>query len=73
MANMDTQTFEDFARELFAFEYCAECGGDWYDHEPWGVLGNWFAHCKVDTFCFIEDGLVERVVVTRTLSTALRR
>lgn len=54
--NIATQTFEDFARALFEFEYCAECGGDWYDHEPWGVLGNWFAHCKVGTFCFIADG-----------------
>lgn len=41
------QSFEDWAKELFECEYCAECGGDWYDHEPNVLLGNWFARCKI--------------------------
>ena len=39
-------TWDEFAAELFADEYCAECLGDAGDHEPQIVLGNWFAHCK---------------------------
>lgn len=38
--------FETWAEELFEFEYCHECHGDARHHEPWVVLGNWFAHCK---------------------------
>jgi len=41
------QTFEQWAKELFEFEYCYECGGDHYDHEPNTLLGNWFARCKI--------------------------
>jgi hypothetical protein len=40
------ETWEDFASRLFYDEYCAECLGDVEDHEPWVVMGNWFAHCK---------------------------
>lgn len=47
------QTFEQFAAELFEFEYCSECGGDAEDHEPWIVVGNWFAHCTHD---MLSDG-----------------
>lgn len=43
---IDGQTFEEFANELFEYEYCADCGGDVEDHEGWIVLGHWFAHCK---------------------------
>ena len=41
------QTFEEWVKELFEFEYCAECGGDWYDHVANILLGNWFARCKI--------------------------
>lgn len=34
--------------ELFAYEYCAECGGDECDHILCvGPFGAWFAMCKV--------------------------
>lgn len=42
------RTWEQFADELFADEYCAECSGDAEHHEPWLVAGNWFAHCTLD-------------------------
>jgi hypothetical protein len=31
--------------ELFACEYCAECGGDAQHHTAVPFLGNWFARC----------------------------
>lgn len=43
---LNGQTFEEWATGLFEFEVCADCGGDVVDHEPWIVMGNWFAHCK---------------------------
>lgn len=39
-------TWQQFLEELFATEYCGDCHGEQLDHEPWIVLGNWFAHCK---------------------------
>jgi len=45
---LDGQTFEEFVKHLFECEYCAECLGDWYDHEPNIILGGlWFARCKI--------------------------
>ena len=41
------QSFEEWAKQLFEFEYCADCGGDWYDHKPNILLDNWFARCKI--------------------------
>lgn len=38
-------TWDQFITELFAEEYCAECGGDSQHHEPAIFMGNWFAHC----------------------------
>jgi len=46
MVMIDGQTFEQWASELFAYELCEECGRDAEDHEPWIVLGHWFAYCK---------------------------
>jgi hypothetical protein len=43
---LDGDTWQEFAELLFEDEYCAECGGDVEDHEPWVVMGHWFAHCK---------------------------
>ena len=44
---MTNETWEDFAAQLFEYEYCSECGGDSDDHigciDP---FGNWFAMCK---------------------------
>ena len=40
------RTWQEFARDLFEYEYCAECHGDTYEHEGMIVLGNWFAHCR---------------------------
>lgn len=37
-------------KNYFEFEYCSDCGGDWYDHDIVGLLGNPFYLCKVATF-----------------------
>lgn len=39
---------EEWMRELFEYECCAECGGDAGDHMAVPVAGNWFALCKGD-------------------------
>ena len=44
---LNDQTFEEWVKHIFEFEYCSDCGGDWYDHEPNILLGNWFARCKI--------------------------
>ena len=57
MSTIDGQTFEQWAKELFADEYCAECLGDERHHEPWVVMGHWFARChqwRVDLICEAE-------------------
>jgi hypothetical protein len=43
-----SETPETWLRELFEFEYCAECGGDAEDHEICLVpgIGNYFARCR---------------------------
>jgi hypothetical protein len=39
-------TAQEFADELFEFEYCAECHGDIKDHAfVIGPFGRWFALC----------------------------
>lgn len=45
LVNGDGQTWDEWAAELFYWEYCCECGGDVEDHKPWVVMDNWFAHC----------------------------
>ena len=47
------RTAEEFGKEHFEFEYCAECGGDWDNHDYilmegnyFGKPGLWFARCK---------------------------
>lgn len=37
-------------KDYFEFEYCSDCGGDWYDHDIVGLLGNPFYLCKIATF-----------------------
>ena len=39
-------TSEEWGKEQFEFEYCAECGGDWDDHDYILILGGWFARCR---------------------------
>ena len=46
--NADGQTWYQWARELFYWENCAECGKGVRGHLPAGVMGNWFALCKED-------------------------
>jgi hypothetical protein len=45
--NVISETPETWLRELFEFEYCAECGGDAEDHEVCIVpgMGTFFARC----------------------------
>jgi hypothetical protein len=39
-------TAQQFADELFEFEYCGECAGDIEDHMfVIGPMGGWFALC----------------------------
>jgi hypothetical protein len=40
------ETFYQWARRLFEFEYCAECGKGVRNHLPAVFMGNWFAMCK---------------------------
>ena len=40
------RTYEEFGKELFEFEYCPECGGDWDDHDYFLILGGFFAKCR---------------------------
>lgn len=42
----DGLTFEEWAEELFAYEYCEECHGDEKDHHPGYMFGHWFAFCN---------------------------
>jgi hypothetical protein len=42
---IDGETWAEWVARLFEDEYCAECFGDVEDHEPWVVMGHWFAHC----------------------------
>jgi hypothetical protein len=46
LVDEEGQTYEEWVEELFRYEYCDECGGDVEDHEPWFIMGHWFAHCK---------------------------
>jgi hypothetical protein len=51
---MTTNADSQWLNELFAFEYCRECGGDAEDHIPCvGPFGLPFAMCK---FMPIVDG-----------------
>lgn len=44
-------TWNQFATDLFEFEYCHECYGDAEDHIPClGIFGGWFAMCKFSPF-----------------------
>lgn len=36
---------DQWLRETFEFEYCAECHGDACHHTAVPVMGNWFARC----------------------------
>ena len=64
-------TFTEWATKLFEDENCCECGGDVEDHEPWIVLGNWFAHCKAPCACschtnrrlLCPDGAVAHIAI----------
>lgn len=42
--NLSTPPAE-WLHELFAFEYCEECGGDAEHHTAVPFMGNWFARC----------------------------
>jgi len=42
-------TAQQFADELFEYEYCHECKGDIDKHTfVIGIFGNWFAMCDSD-------------------------
>lgn len=42
---LKSQGARQFLRELFEFEFCAECGGDAQHHSAVPFIG-WFARCK---------------------------
>ena len=43
---LNGQTWYQWARELFEFANCGECGRGVRGHLPAIVMGNWFALCK---------------------------
>lgn len=45
MGNLNTKA-QKWLEELFAYEYCSECGGDADDHTAVPFNGNWFARCS---------------------------
>jgi hypothetical protein len=59
--NIYTITAEAFLAELFADEYCVECGGDVQHHTAVPFAGNWFARCD---FPYGDDGEQHPVIVT---------
>ena len=44
--DVDGVTAEEWAEELFEFEFCDECGGDVKDHDYVLLMGHWFARCR---------------------------
>lgn len=56
MSNLN-QDPQEWAEELFEYEYCGECGGDAKDHDIIPFLGNWFARCRV-----YDDALLDRAM-----------
>jgi hypothetical protein len=55
--------------ELFAYEYCGECGGDADDHDTIPFIGNWFAVCRHP----ISDGLSDDEIETELARRHLRQ
>ena len=52
-------SMEEWLKELFEHEYCAECGGDAEHHTAIPFLGNWFARCD---FPFTENDEMHPIV-----------
>lgn len=46
MMDSDGLTWEEWAADLFEFEYCSECDGDVADHLGLMINGHWFAQCQ---------------------------
>jgi len=60
LRDVDGLTAHRWAKELFEFEYCAECGGDVKDHTYALLLGHWFARCiTVPSKAAIDRGEAE--------------
>lgn len=57
MSNLPTPA-DEWLREQFEHEYCAECHGDERDHDAIPFLGNWFARCHVDAVDRRDDDAV---------------
>lgn len=47
MSNLDLRPAQ-WLKETFAFQYCAECGGDAEHHKAVPFMSNWFAQCLSD-------------------------
>lgn len=58
---IDGETWAEWSARFFECEYCDNCSGDVEDHEPWVVMGHWFAHCLDDSEEAIERRISERV------------
>ncbi len=56
---MDKKAIVDkniWLEELFEFDYCSECHGDIEDHNVIiDILGNYFAKCKNNSKCHVEN------------------
>lgn len=58
MSNLN-QDPQEWAKELFEYEYCAECGGDETNHDIIPFFGNWFARCRITD----EQALADRAML----------
>jgi hypothetical protein len=54
-----SQEPEDWLKDLFEFEFCAECGGDAQHHTAVPFLGNWFARCDYPSD---DDGVMHPTI-----------
>ena len=45
IVDCDGEDWESWLAQHFEHSLCIECGRDAVDHEPWMILGRWFAHC----------------------------
>ena len=61
LRDVDGFTARQWAKELFEFEFCAECGGDVRDHTYALFLRHRFARCKaVPSKAAIDRGEAEK-------------
>ena len=71
MKDKNGQTAEEWGKDQFEFEYCAECGGDWDDHDYILILGGWFARCRDENIKKAESDISWKLREQMTNSAVL--